>query len=383
MSVRDVDKLHARQMEGLRRKNERELKFVKDSHDTMKAEQKKQNDAELVDIQHEHHQHIASENAKKEKLLQDMRGHLEQTKTLTDRELAELEVEKLKDHNQIAARLQDQRARVVEDHQLYLEDINHRFNNKTNEVLSEGRSRIDSMEQAQTQAYNTKQDDYQKKINDQRSHFTIKYRADEESFKKVKDTQDRTYKKERMAQNVRQNHELEKMAKTHDSSKNLRQQEFKRDVAAQEDFFEKRYTDVRNKHEADFQRLNDLNKKIVNDNKASLVKEISLQQTRAEDPFFEFTELRPTLKETEEGVQIQVAVPDHAKNDLVLTVNNKDVLLSFNRRYKDVVKNEQGESRIDKVESLSSKIKTNQHLNAKSLKAQYDSGVMTYTIKKA
>jgi HSP20 family molecular chaperone IbpA len=383
MSVGDVDKLHARQLDGIRRKNERELKFVKDSHDTMKAEQKKQNDAEIVDIQHEHHQHISSEQAKKEKLLQDMRGHLEQTKTLTDRQLAELEVEKAKDQNQIATRLQDQRERLVNDHELYLEDINHRFNNKTNEVLSDGRSRIDSMEQSQTDAYNIKQDEYQKKINHQRSHFTTKYRADEENFKKVKDSQDRTYKKERMSQNVRQNHELEKMTKTHNSSKNLRHQEFKRDVASQEEFFEKRYTDVRGKHEADFQRLNDLNKKLVNENKASLVKEISLQKTRAQDPFFEFTELRPTLKETEEGVQIQVEVPDHAKNDLVLSVNNKDVLLTFNRRYKDVVKNEQGESRIDKVESLSSKVKTNHHLNPKSLKAQYDNGVMTYTIKKA
>lgn len=381
--IRDMEKIHARQLDGLRRKNERELKFVKNSHDTMKVEQKKQNDAEVVEIQHEHHRHIDSENAKKEKLLENMRSHLSQTQAMTDKELKELEAHKAGEQVKLAQRYSSARERLNEDNQIYLEDINHRFNNKTRDVLSEGRSRLSKMENTQTEAVTQKEHDYQQQLNNQRSQFTEKYRNDEQNFKTVKDAQDKNFKKERLSQNVRQHHELDKMTKTHQHTKGIRQSEFKRDVSSQEDFFEKRYTDVRNKHAGDFKRLDELNKKLVNDNKAQLVKEISLQETRAQDPFFEFSELRPTLKETPEGVEISVAVPDHSKQDLKLTVNNKDVILSFDRRYKDVVKNEQGESRINKVESLTSKISTQHHLNAKSLKSHYDNGVMTFVIKKA
>lgn len=382
-SIRDSEKLHSRQLDTLRRKNERELKFVKDSHDTVKVSQKRSQDAELIDLQQENHQVLSEEEGKKQKLLESMRSHLTTTKDMTEKQLKELKVSSDEEKNKLEVRNGLTREKLVSDNELHLEDINHRFNTQNRKVLSEGHDRVLSAEQTQAELLASKEEHYQKKISAQTQTHSEKIKSDDYRYQKLKTEQDKAFKRERMDTNLRQHSEINKMTGSHESHKKVRDSEFKRDINSQQQFQEKKFMTQKDSHEGQFKNLSDLNRKIINDSKAELASELTLLTDRSKDPFFQFSELRPTLKEHQDHLEVSVAVPEHSKSDMMLTLNNKELVLTFNRRYVDVHKDTQGEQRINKVESLSNRIITQHHLDAKSVKSSYENGIMTYTIKKS
>jgi HSP20 family molecular chaperone IbpA len=89
------------------------------------------------------------------------------------------------------------------------------------------------------------------------------------------------------------------------------------------------------------------------------------------------------MKEGDDHYLVEVEVPSYAKNDLRLTTNNKEVVLTLNRRYQDQLENNGRTSKINKIETLSSRMPTNHFLNAKKITSTYADGVMTYKIAKA
>ena len=65
--IKDSEKLYARQLETLRRKNAREISRTEQAHEDYKIDLKKTHDAEIVDLRHENERSVMSENDKKEK----------------------------------------------------------------------------------------------------------------------------------------------------------------------------------------------------------------------------------------------------------------------------------------------------------------------------
>jgi HSP20 family molecular chaperone IbpA len=104
---------------------------------------------------------------------------------------------------------------------------------------------------------------------------------------------------------------------------------------------------------------------------------------RSDDPFYRFTELKPTLKEFEDRVEIKVEVPEHSKSDVQLTLHGKEAILSLNRRYDDTRKDGFITNKLHKVESFTTRLGTSHFLDPKSVKANYQDGVMTYIVKRA
>jgi HSP20 family molecular chaperone IbpA len=174
------------------------------------------------------------------------------------------------------------------------------------------------------------------------------------------------------------------MTKTHTDHIEKRDGEYRKGLKDQDLFFEKKYEAQLGRHAEDYKTLEEKNKKLVTDLKENLTKEITKTANRLDDPFYKFEKLKPTLKHFEDRVEISVEVPDHSKQDLQLTTNGKEAVLNFNRRYADASKDESGAiNKINKVESFTTRLRTDYHLDAKSVKATYDDGVMTYVIKKA
>ena len=381
--IRDLENLNSRQLDTLRRKNERELKFIKESHDTVKVDQKKTQQNELIDLQHQSHNALSQEETKKQKILESMKSHVNVTKEMTDKQLKEIEVKTVDDKNKLAERLSIGRERLINDNELYLDDINHRFNSQGRKVVMDGQDKISEADQNNKETFTQKQHEFQNRVAHQTKHHTEKIRTDDARYQKLKTEQDKSFKHERKDTNLRQHAELSKLTNTHESNKRVRDTEFKRDINTQQHFHEKRFTTVKNDHEGNFKNLSELNQKIINKSKAELASELTLLAERQDDPFFQFTELRPKIKENADSIEVSVEVPDHSKKDVMLTLNNKEIIMTFNRRFVDVHKDETGEQRINKVESLSNRMLTQHHLDAKSVKSNWEDGVMTYTIKKA
>lgn len=383
-AIRDVEKLNQRQIETAKRRNERELKTMENAHQSHKAELKKTQDMEIVDIQNAHHDHIDKMAEKKEKVLSEMRNHLEQTKQLTEKELKNIADFSAKDKAQMQHALTNDRERINGEHELFLEELNDRFNQSTRKVNHEGKRRIEDTKLAMNEQYLDVEKFNQEKIQKATNEFTTRFKTDEQNYRKMKDSQDTQFKKERLSTNQRQNIELDKMTKNHSNFIEQRDGEYRKNLKDQDLFFEKKFEKQLTSHNDQFKTLEGKNKKVIDDLKTSLTKEITKTASRNDDPFFKFETLKPNFRTFEDRVEVTVEVPDHSKQDLQLTINGKEAVVSFNRRFADASKEQDGTiNKVNKVESFSTRLQTGHFLNAKSVKSSYEDGVMTYIIKKA
>lgn len=383
MSIQDLSKLSARQMETLKKKQSREMSRLEDGHQNLKAEMKKSHEAELVDLQHENIRHVSNESDKKEKVLTQMKHHLDETRKLTDKQIKELKDNVSKTTQTEHQKLSVERDRLKSENDLYLEDMNYRFANEQKKVATETQNQLAQLkdhrqsELSDTEAY------YQNKISGQTNQFTEKFQADGRNYKKIKDDQDKQFKTERMSTNQRQQQDMAKLTTSHNQHLEVRDTEYRKGLKEQDGMFEKKYAENLKLRNDELTRLNELNAKVMTKMKAELQEKLTTTINRSDDPFYKFTELNPKLKTFEDRVEIQVEIPEHSKEDVALTIHNKEAIISFNRRYDDTRKDQGVTNKLHKVESFTTRLATDHHLDAKSVKSSFEDGVMTYVIKRA
>ncbi len=383
-AIRNVEKLNARQIEAVKRRGEREIKSIENAHQNIKAEQKKAHASEIVDIEHNHHHHINQQAAKKEKILAEMRDHLQQTKTLTEKELKEL---KNNTETQKAAhqtKLSLERERLNADNSLYLEELSDRFDREARKVHIDGQNRIESTKLEKQEQLTEVESYNQKKLNQQRNEFNTRFSEDSRNFEKIKTDQDNQFKKERMATNQRQQIDMQKLTDTHNIHVEQKDEHYRKGLKEQDLFFEKKYETQLSRHNSEFKALEQKNNDVIEKLKSSLTSKISHIASKNDDPFYKFEALAPRLKETKDGVEISLEIPEHSKEAVTLSFNGKEAIIALNRRYHDANKTQDGTiNKVNKVESFTTRIKTADILDPKSVKTSYDNGTMTFSVKKA
>jgi hypothetical protein len=382
-SISELSKSQVKQIDATKRKQERELKFIRDTHETVKGELKKAQDADISELRREHQSDIGEAETRKAKILQETQNNLQNTKTIVDKQIHELKGSLADEKNKLENHQALERERLISDNEIHLEDVHHRYQTLSKRVTGEGQDQLSSKKQEQAELYNLNAADFDNKIQQQREHFSTTYERDHNTFEKAKNLQLRTNERQRLEKHKIHLNEMEKLTRQHETDQKIKDEAFRRDVTKKEDFFEKKYTAQRSRHEGNFQNLESMSESVVSKAKADIAQQLKIYTDRKEDPFYDFTELSPVLKDLGDSIEVKVQLPPHAKSDLHLTFNQKDVILNFNRRYVDVRKEGDLESRINKVETMSSQLNTGAHLDPKSLKSFYEDGTMTYTIKKA
>ncbi len=381
MSIKDVEVLNNRQVETLRRKQNREIKRMDEGHDNLKTEVKKSHEIELVDLQHENIKQVAAESEKKEKVLEQMKTHLDTTKKLTDRQIKDLKDYTSKTKQEEHAKLSVERDRLKQENDLYLEELQYRFSKEHKKINQSGQEQISDLNRIRSQEISDQDTQHNAKINHLSQDFTEKYQRDTHNYKKIKDDQDKVFKAERQNTNIKQQQDMTKLTTAHSQHIEVRDGEYRKGLKQQDQDFEKKYAENVKIRQDDIKRLEELNKKVVEKMKDSMTAELKTSIVRSDDPFYSFTELKPTLKKFEDRVEVSVKIPDHAKEDVQLAVNGKQAIVNFNRRYDDTHKTQDTVNKVHKVESFSTRLETGRHLDAKSVKSVFDGGVMTYTIK--
>lgn len=382
-NISDLSKSQVRQIDATRRQQERELKFIRDTHETVKGELKKAQTEDVADLRREHQSEIGEAEARKAKILQETQEKLQNTRTIVDKQIHELEGSLAEDKTKLETKHALERERLISDNEIHVEDIHHRYRTLTNRVSAEGQDQLANRKHEQVALFSANEAEFDNKIQHQKENFRTNFERDHNAFEKAKNLQLRTNQRQRLEKHKIHLNEMEKLTRQHETDQKLRDEAFKRDIDKKEHFFEQKYSAQRNRHEDNFQNLEKVNKQVVNKSKEEIAKKLEIYSERKEDPFYEFTELSPSLEDLGDSIQVKVQVPPHAKSDIHVTFNQKDIILNFNRRYADVKKQGDLESRINKVETMSSRLDTGAHLDPKSLKSHYEDGVMTYTIKKS
>lgn len=381
---RDMDQVHSKLIETLNRKHEREVKRMNEIHSQNTAQIRKGQALDLVTIQDQNERQVSEENEKKERVLSQMKGNLDESKRLTEKQLKELADFKEKSTADLQAKNSTDRERISGEHNETLESMNQRFNQASRKINLEGQERVSSLTQQQTEQLADRKDFGQKKIDQQHIQHVTRFQKDGEKYMKIKNDQDEVFKKERMTTHKKQETDIAKMTELHAKEVEKRDELKRGDLKQQELFFEKKYDNTFRKHNEDLKVLDTTKHKAVKKVTDEMTKEVEFKKTRAEDSFFQFVEMKPTIEHTETGIKIRVKVPDHSKQDLQLNLNGKEAVVNFNRRYIDNKKDDLGNvSRISKIETLSTRLQTGVHLDPKSVKGSYADGVMTYEIKRA
>lgn len=381
--IRDVEKIQHRKLENAKRKNEQELKFLVDIHEKLRADIKKTQGNEIVDIKQAHQAKIEKEATKKEQLLAEMRNQLQQSKSMTDKELKALKDNSGKIRNDEQTKLRVGLEKHQKDHEFYLEDMNNRFNETSKDMTYKGEKLINTTKEMLNEKYTEVERENQEKVQTQTQKFVTKFNDDQKNYQRMKDSQDNQFKKERMGTNLRQQNDMKKMTENHTELLEKKDNNLRRGLKDQDLFFEKKYAGQLERHQIDFKTLEDKNKKVIEDLKTSLTKEITKTVGKSDDPFYKFEALKPTLRELPDGVEIRVTIPEHSKQDIQISINGKDAILGYNRRYSDANKLTDGTiNKVSKVETFTTRLPTNFVLNAKTVTSSYEDGVMTYVIKK-
>lgn len=379
--IKDSEKLNARQLETLRRKNAREISRTEQAHQDYKIDLKKAHYAEIVDLRHENERSVMGENDKKEKVLNQMRNHLDETARLTDRQVKDIKTVASKTKLAEGEKLSMERDRIKAEHDLHMEDMTYRHSKDIRQISHANQNELNKLQEVKHAEISNSREHFDDRLQSQSKEFTTRYQTDTNNFRDLKDTQDKTFKKERMSTNLRQQHEIGKMTNTHQEHLEVKDQNFRKGLKDQDLFFEKKYANHLEKSNSELKNLDDVNKKTVTKMQTETNQKVDFYQTRQNDPFYQFTELRPTLKEYPDRVEISVEVPDHSKQDMALTLNNKEAVLTYNRRYQDSRKDGIVTNRMNKIESFTTRLATSHHLDPKSVKSSYENGVMTYIIK--
>jgi len=383
-AIKNQERINLQRLESLKNRQRSEVKTLENAHQVYKADLKKAQSEDLVELRDEHERHISSENEKKDKVLSGMKDHLSTTQKLTERQLREFKTQNANEKNILETNQQADREKTIADQELYLMEINDRFNRESKKVNEHGKANVETVKNALGQQYSDEKNRFESRINLQKNENTYRLKQDSDNHKIAMDSLVNKNKRERLGTNQRQQTELSKMTSHHAATVEKREKSYRKGLTEQDVFFEKRFAENLDANNKKLKGLEDLHKKVMDKMKMDLTGQITSRVNRSDDPFYQFSDLRPTMTTYPDRIEIRVEVPEHSKQDIQLSTNSKQAILTFNRRYNDSQKTENGTiNKIDKVETLTTRLTADATLNPKKITSSYEDGVMTYVIPKA
>ena len=382
-TIRDHNHLREQEISGLKKQIARERRALDEIHQKNKTDIKTSQEQEIVEIRDDHAQTINEAYQRREKVLAELERNLNQTKNLTDKQLSEIRRKTKEQENQIEDTHAHKRLLLNANNEQHLQEVNHRYNTQLKKTNTEGENRIQSTKEALALRHAGVQHELQDKIQKTSNHYTSELSRQEQDYKNNSAIKEKEYKQKQIS--LRQTHE-NKIVEQSEINQDLYQKRdvnFKNKFHQQDKFFEKKFENQLSSHNSQLQGLDTKFEDLSTKMKQDLMTQLEAVEKKENDIFFEFTELNSQVKDQGDHYTVEVEIPDYAKKHLNLTTNNKEIILTLNRRYQDQVDKDGVKHKVNKVETLSSRIPTDHFLNSKKMTSNYQDGLMSYKIFKA
>jgi HSP20 family molecular chaperone IbpA len=104
---------------------------------------------------------------------------------------------------------------------------------------------------------------------------------------------------------------------------------------------------------------------------------------RSEDSFYRIKTLSPLLREEEGAYTVQVSLPPHEAENLLVSSAGHSVNLALSRRFQDKVDNAEGATRTNSFQSIVEQIAMPGPYEAGKISRKYEDGVLTIRVPKA
>lgn len=377
-------KTHQAKLNNLHRQNNREVDHVQTSHEKRVAEISKDHEIQIQNVRDDNREKISIELDKKEKALGELKKSLDQTQKLT-----ESEQKRLMAHNQLRSQEiqtghQERVSAIVEKNEAQIKDLNERFNSKIDFVKKQSEMILNEQDNRARTSLNTQKDLYTDKIQSQRHNFQSTLEHEDRKFSSQLERQKSTTKKNLA---TAEKDGQVKLAQTSEKYVKLNQQateQQQKSAVEREQLFEKKYQTQLARHTDIEKNLDSRHTQFLNESKDKLTERVVLEEKKSHDPFFKFTELKPTVTPLADGYEVRVRVPDYAKEEVKLTTNVKELVLTANRRHQDERTSESGvKQKVSKVESLVSRIPVDHVLHARKMTKAWVNGELIFKVFKA
>lgn len=382
--IREVSNAQRSTMNALTRKNKSEVEQIKRIHALNVNEIKKSQDNDLHLLRETHQLDVAQEVQKKEETLQALRKSQEETQRLTETETRRQQAHAGQKREEIRQRSEAEITKLNVQQSESTEDLTLRHNEAVRDIHQGNREQLHEMDSRHRVTLGAESDQWRTRIEDQRTKFQGTYQVEGQKYERL--STDQKKKNETQALNTHREHEAkmsqmntqqvqhEEKVKTH----------HQKSLSDKEVYFEKKYQDQLAQHTKSNKLLDDLNQKVLSTAKDDINKRVEIEKNRSTDPFFSFTEMRPKLEEKPDSYVLRIEMPEYAKEEVSLSANGKEMVLTSNRRYQDERKDPDGTvKKVNKVESMVSRIPVGQVLDPRKMEKNWVEGALVFTIKKA
>jgi HSP20 family molecular chaperone IbpA len=383
-AVRASSNNHRQHMNNIHKAHKREIDLARGQHDANLSEINKAQDAHSLSVRQKHAMDIAEASQKKEEALQQLKSSVDKAQRLTEAELKQQKAQLELRRTVVEDNFQKNLGGIQERQQAALEDVNLRFRETAQNQNSKSNQIITAANDAHRAQVANEKEVHTSQLHRQRDHFQNVHTAETDKFQSLLDKQQHQGKHQLKTAHLTNEKRLTGMNKEHVAITERVRTEQAKALVDKQAAFEAQYAQQAQKHLASQELLEGLNTQAIQKGEEAALKRINAAKERTDDQFFEFTELRPTLEEKLDSYVLKIKIPEYAKEEVMLTANPKEMVLTSNRRHRAERKDEDGTIRkVDKVESLVSRIPVGSVLDAKKMTKTYEDGTLTFVVKKA
>lgn len=378
-------KFHNQNAKNLQEKQELELDKMRLTHKAQKQELKFQQEKEFINLRNQLDHKLMVETANNERKLMKVKDSLEQVKQQTEKEKqnlayslrAKTENQKEQFNNLFNARAQQQKLQLQDLEDSYnfeIRKLQRDLKNKEAEIKSTGSDKLRTVQAQNKENIQNEQDIFRIKKDGLDTVHHNQLTTQEKKHKQYLAKQERLFQDK----SVQRQEVFDDIVKKVEADGRGRQM-------TKQKLFEKKYNQLNEKHTQKITALSKNKEKIINNLKNEILNKHILNFEKTRDPFYTKTTIEPNLtKLPNRDFELKLKIPKEQVEHLTISAVNKEIKLSFNRRFQNVKENADGTTdKINKVETIVKNIKVDEILDSKKLSKSYKDGVLTVQIKRA
>lgn len=378
-------KFHNQNAKNLQEKQELELDKMRLTHKAQKQDLKFQQEKEFINLRNQLDHKLMVETANNERKLMKVKDSLEQVKQQTEKEKqnlayslrAKTENQKEQFNNLFNARAQQQKLQLQDLEDSYnfeIRKLQRDLKNKEAEIKSTGSDKLRTVQAQNKENIQNEQDIFRIKKDGLDTVHHNQLTTQEKKHKQYLAKQERLFQDK----SVQRQEVFDDIVKKVEADGRGRQM-------TKQKLFEKKYNQLNEKHTQKITALSKNKEKIINNLKNEILNKHILNFEKTRDPFYTKTTIEPNLtKLPNRDFELKLKIPKEQVEHLTISAVNKEIKLSFNRRFQNVKENADGTTdKINKVETIVKNIKVDEILDSKKLSKSYKDGVLTVQIKRA
>lgn len=148
--------------------------------------------------------------------------------------------------------------------------------------------------------------------------------------------------------------------------------------------FEQKYNELEKNHTQILSRLKERLDSQIKEVVDAYSAEKNLVDSRSSDNFYKVTKFDPIIRDEASHYIISIPIAEHEKELVNLTAQNRDVIVTLNRKFTDKVEDEISNEtyKTSRSEVLTKKLKVTDLMDSKKMTTNYENGFLNFKIQK-